>query len=169
MKTLFSLTITCLLCFVLVKASYGQSDENRTKIQMTIKYEGKNIVTDLNGVSTSLSRVSDELPAIPAVKDSLKNKIPGYTTGNLYLMVDAKKVSDDLLRVFAKKQNKFDGTITIVDNFGKNPPRTIQFKQASLYSYSDQVSAGGYSESYGATSISFSCKELTINDISIEQ
>jgi 6-phosphogluconate dehydrogenase (decarboxylating) len=169
MKNLLSLTTFCLLSLVLVKATYGQSEENRTKIQMTINYGGKNIVTDLNGVSTSISHVSDDTPTVTTANDSVKNKIPEYSQGTLYLMVDAKRISDDLLKVFAGKQNKFDGIITVTDTYGKNPTRTFQFKQATLYTYSDQVSAGAYSENYGASSFSFGCKEISINGIRIEQ
>lgn len=169
MKALFALAVTFMLTVTSVKITYGQAEETRTKIQMTVTYGGKNIVTDLNGVSTSLSRSYDEAPITAAAKDSLKNKVPGYYPGALYLTVDAKKVSDELLKVFAKKQNRFDGTITIVDTYGKNPTRTIKFKKASLYSYSDQSSAGSYSETYGTSAISFSCQEISINGVVIEQ
>jgi len=146
----------------------AQSDENRTKLQMTVSFNGKSIVTDLNGVSTSLSRVYDET-ALKAAKDSLKNQLPAAYLKSFYFTIDAKKISDDLLRVFAGRKNKFDGTITIVDTFGKTPTRTIKFKEASLYSYSDQISASSYNETYGSASISISCQEVSINGIVIEQ
>ncbi|WP_374950169.1 type VI secretion system tube protein TssD [Mucilaginibacter sp.] len=164
----FAFTLALFLIFFLKIAS-AQSDENRTKIQMTVTFGGKSIVTDLNGVSTSLSRTYEEMPAVKGVKDSVKYKAPGYGLSAFYLTLDAKKIGEDLLRVFAKKQNKFDGTITVIDTYGKYPTRTIKFKQASLYSYSDQLSAGSYSESYGSAAISISCQEVSINGIVIEQ
>ncbi|WP_345949271.1 type VI secretion system tube protein TssD [Mucilaginibacter sp. PAMB04274] len=116
-----------------------------------------------------MSRSYDETPVTAAAKDTLKNRSLAYYPGALYLTVDAKKVSDEMLKVFAKKQNRFDGLITIVDTYGKNPTRTIKFKKASLYSYSDQLSAGSYSETYGTAAISFSCQEVSINGVIIEQ
>lgn len=165
---IFAFTLSLFLLFSLTSA-FAQSEDNRTKIQMTVTFGGKSVVTDLNGVSTSLSRNYEETPVIKAAKDSVKNKMPGYYLGGFYLTLDAKNISDDLLRVFARKQNRFDGTITMVDTYGKNPTRTIKFKQASLYSYSDQLSAGPYSETYGTAAISISCKEVSINGIVIEQ
>ena len=168
MKKIFVFTLSLLSLF-LVSNSYGQSDENRIKIQMTVIFNGKNIVTDLNGISTSLARAYDEAVDVKAVKDSSLTKSIGYNPSGVYLTMDAKKISDELLTVFAKKQNRFDGTITIVDTYGKNPTRTIKFKQASLYSYTDQVSAGGYGETYGSAAISISCKEVSVNGVTIEQ
>ena len=169
MKNLFAFSFTFFLLSIIFRPTYAQSDENRTKMQLTVNFGGKSIVTDLNAVSTSLSRGYDEGLSDPTVKDSVKNKIPWYSSGTFYLTIDVKKVSDELLTVFAKKQNRFDGAITIVDTYGKNPTRTIKFKQASIYSYSDQFSAGSYSENYGTSAISISCKEVFINGIKIEQ
>ncbi|WP_345953975.1 type VI secretion system tube protein TssD [Mucilaginibacter sp. PAMB04168] len=167
MKTIFAFTSSLLLLFFATHTR-AQTEEGRTQIQMTIVVAGKNIVTDLNGISTSLSRNYEETPGI-AAKDTSKSKFPGYYSGGFYLTLDAKKISDDLLRVLAKKRNRFDGTITIVDTYGKKPTRTIRFKQASLYSYSDQMSASGYNDTYGAAAISISCQEVSINGIVIEQ
>jgi hypothetical protein len=167
MKTILA-CILSLLLLLYVTPTHAQTEENRTKMQMTVVFAGKNIVTDLNGISTTLSRNYEETPAI-ATKDTAKVKAAGYYPGSFYLTLDAKKISDDLLRVLAKKHNRFDGTITIVDTYGKNPTRTIRFKQASLYSYSDQMSAVAYSDNYGAAAISISCQEVSINGIVIEQ
>ncbi|WP_158827429.1 type VI secretion system tube protein TssD [Mucilaginibacter lacusdianchii] len=169
MKNLFAFTLSLLSFLLFATSTQAQSDENRTKIQLTVVYGDKSIVTDLNTVSTSLSRSNDETPPVAAVKDSVKSKSPLYYPGSLYITMDAKKISDELLNVFSKKQNRFDGTITIVDTYGKNPTRTIKFKQASLYSYADQMSTSSYSDAYGASSISFGCKEISINGITIEQ
>ena len=169
MKKIFAFTFSLIILSSLLAKTFAQSEDNRTKIQMTITFGGKNIVADLNGVSTSLSRSYEDAPVVEAVKDTLKSKTPAYNPGALYLTIDAKKISDELLKVFARKKNRFDGLITIVDTYGKNPTRTIKFKNASLYSYSDQVSAGAYSESYGASAISISCPEVSINGITIEQ
>ncbi|WP_345949272.1 hypothetical protein ABDD95_20715 [Mucilaginibacter sp. PAMB04274] len=46
MKTLFAFALTLFVTVTSAKITYGQSEENRTKIQMTVTYGGKNIVTD---------------------------------------------------------------------------------------------------------------------------
>jgi len=169
MKALPSLAVTILLSITVWQSAYAQSDENRTKMQLTVVYNGKSIVTDLNSVNTSLSRSYDDVAPAAGVKDTAKTKIASLYPGAFYVTVDAKKVSDEMLMAFAKKQSHFDGTITIVDTYGKNPTRTIKFKQACIYSYSNQFSTASYGESYGASAISFSCKEVSINGINIEQ
>jgi len=168
MKNVFILTLS-LLSLVFGTNTYAQSEESRTKIQMTINFKAKIIVTELNGLSFSLARNPDEIPAGKTSKDSLASKTYGYSQSSIYLTLDTKKISDELLSVFAKKQATFDGSITIVDTFGKNLTKTIKFKQASLYSYSDQVSTTAYSETYGAASLSFNAKEISINGITLEQ
>lgn len=167
MKNLVAITFLLLVC--LGKTTYAQTEENRTKIQMTITYGGKSIVTDLNSISTSLSRSADE-PVAESVKDTVKSKAPIYNPGAFYINVDAKRISDDLLRAIAKKQSRFDGVITIVDTYGKIPTRTIKFKKGSLYNLSDQLSSASYSgEAYGSSALSFSAQEISINGIVIEQ
>lgn len=151
MKALLSLAVTILLSITVWQSAYAQSDENRTKMQLTVVFNGRSIVTDLNSVNTSLSRSYDDVAPAAGVKDTSKTKTASLYPGAFYVTVDAKKVSDEMLMAFAKKQSHFDGTITIVDTYGKNPTRTIKFKQASLYSYSDQFSTASYGESYGAS------------------
>ncbi|TDO21290.1 type VI secretion system tube protein TssD [Pedobacter duraquae] len=169
MKKSLALALALILSVSLFNKIYAQSDENRTKLQLTINSGGKTIVTDLNSVSTSLSRSYDEAPVANAVSDTAKNKSAAIYPGGCYLTMDAKKISDDLLKVFSKKQTRFDGTITIVDTYGKNPTRTIKFTNASLYSFGDQFSTNSYNEAYGATSIAIMCKEISINGVVIEQ
>ncbi|AMR33994.1 hypothetical protein A0256_22365 [Mucilaginibacter sp. PAMC 26640] len=168
MKNIFVFALFTLSLFS-ATSTYAQTDENRIKIQLTVPFKGKNIITDLNGITTSLSRTYEDTPAIKSDRDSTLSKIAGYNPAPLYLTMDAKKINEELLSVFAKKQNKFDGTITIVDTYGKNPTRIIKFKQASLYSYTDNVAAGGYGETYGSAAISISCQEVSVNGIIIEQ
>jgi len=169
MKKSIALALALFLTFSLVNKTYAQSDENRTKLQLTINYGGKTIVTDLNSVSTSLTRGYDDAPVTAAAADTAKNKVAAVYPGGCYLTIDAKKISDDLLKVFAKKQTRFDGTITILDTYGKNPTRTIKFTKASLYNFGDQFSTNSYNEAYGSTSISIMCKEVSINGVVIEQ
>ncbi len=165
-----ALISTFVLSIFIAHTGYAQSEESRTKIQLTVNFGGKTIVTDVNSVSTSISRMTyDE--ALPTVtgKDTVKTKPSQYNPNAFYLSIDAKKISDEMLNVFAKKQNRFDGMITIVDTYGKNPTRTIKFKQGTLYSYSDQLSGSSYSDGYGSSIFSIGCKEVSINGIVFEQ
>ena len=169
MKNTFAFAALLSLFTLLGTKTYAQNEESRTKIQMTIVSGGKSITVDLNSVSTSLSRSYDELPTVES-KDTVKNKNNAAYPGAFYLTVDAKRISDDLLRVFAKKKDRFDGTVTITDTYGKIPTRTIRFKKASLYNYSDQMSTASYgSDSYGSSALSFGCEEVAVNGIVIEQ
>lgn len=171
MRKLLALILTLTLSVCLGKTTYAQSDESRTKIQLAIMFKGKSIITDLNSVATSLSRYYDTSPMSAAAKDTTKKQLQtaSATQGQYYINMDAKSISDELLKVLAGKQNRFDGTITITDAYGKKPTRTIAFKQAALYSYSDQYSTMSYTDSYASTAISFDCKELSINGIALER
>ena len=170
MKASFIFSIAAFFMLNAVQHSaFAQGEEERIKVKLSLNFGGKVIVSDLTSVSTSLTRSYDEQPSDNLVKDSTKSSVAMSTPGTFYLSMDAKNMSDDLLKVFAKKQNRFDGTITIVDSYGKNPTRTIKFKQASLYSYSDQMSDTAYRDGYGAYAISLFCREISINGITLEQ
>lgn len=56
MKQTFVLIFVLALSSILSSNGFAQQSDNRTKIQLTITFEGKEIVTDLTGVSTSFSR-----------------------------------------------------------------------------------------------------------------
>jgi hypothetical protein len=167
MKNLFAFTFALVAFFSFAQKAHAQNDENRTKLQLTITFGGKIIVSDINGVSTSLVRSTEDASVLKLSKDSLQRSM--VYPDAFYLTVDIRKVSDELLTIFSKKQNLFDGTITIVDTYGKNPTRTIKFKKASLSGYSDQFSGGSYNEAYGSSSISIVSKDVSINGIAIEQ
>lgn len=169
MKNLLAFTLTLLLA-VSFTGTHAQSDD-RTKILLTVMYHGKSIVADVNSVSTTLSRAYNDAPPAAGIKDTskTKNELSLYKDAALYLSLDIKNISDELFQVLAGKKEPFDGTITIIDNYGKKPTRTIKFKQASLYSYNDQFSTASYNDSYGTTAISIICKEASINGITFEQ
>lgn len=42
------------------------------------------------------------------------------------------------------------GAITITGSYGKNPPRQIKFTKVSLESYTDQLIAQSYEDSYSS-------------------
>lgn len=170
MKQLIALTLLFALCFN--QNTKAQTDERRNKIQMVITFGGKTITSDLNSVSTSISRYTDDL--IPQTKttekDSVKNVINATPSQSdvFYLSMEVKRLDPEMLKVIAKKQNRFDGTITITDTYGKNPTKTLKFTSASLYSYSDQFSAVPYGDAFGSCALSINCKGFVIDGVKIE-
>jgi len=171
MKQLFAFTLLFALYFN--QNANAQTDERRNKIEMTITFGGKTIKSELNSVGTSISRFTDDqTPQIKtSSKDSIKNAVnttPISQADVFYLSMEVKKMDPELLKVLAKKQNRFDGIITITDTYGKNPTKTIKFIGASLYSYSDQFSVAPYGDAYGSCSLSINCKGFVIDGITIE-
>lgn len=156
--------------------SSAQTQEARMKIQLSITAQGKQLTTDLNSISTSVSRYYDELQQQPSTtakaSDSVKNSsnLPKttYSPGAFYLNMEIRSMPDELLKVLASKGQTFDGKITITDTYGKTASRTLSFTKASLYSYTDQFASTYYADSYGSASVSFSCKTLSINGIAID-
>ncbi|WP_129714808.1 hypothetical protein [Pedobacter sp. SYP-B3415] len=142
----------------------AQSGEQRIKIQLTIDHGGKKIVANLNSFSSALTRTEAEAPL---KADTAKNKVI-YGSG-IYLNMDLSILNDDLLRVLAKKDAKFNATVTINDTYGKLPGKTILIKNASLYSLSDQHSTSVYGDGYGSTMIAINCDQLIVNGISLER
>lgn len=172
MKKLFAFAVTLIVSAWTTTKIYAQSEEHRNKIQLVVNSGGKAITTELNSLSTSISRYNeDETSAIKLASDTSKTKakLPSSSSPAFYLTLDTKQLDMELLKLFAKKQTRFDGTITITDTYGKNAPKVIKFKQASLYSYSDQFTSASYSDSYGSAVISITCKEIAFNGVNIEQ
>jgi hypothetical protein len=158
---------------IFIQKAKAQSEERRNTIQMTITFGGKTIITDLNTVSTSISRYNDEeLPDVKsAAQDTGKPNIaPTGQSSSFSLGMEVRRINSELLKVLAKRQNHFDGTITITDTYGKNPTKIIKFRSAGLSNYSDQYSAVTYTaDAYANCSLSINCKELSIDGVSIEQ
>ncbi|OOQ59856.1 hypothetical protein BC343_04330 [Mucilaginibacter pedocola] len=146
---------------------------------MTVMDGGKPIVTELTSVNLTISRYEDDEEHAPADaktakagKDSAKVKLPGTPrprNGNAYIGAEAKNLSPEMLKILARNKAKFDGSITITDPTSRKVVKTLKFKQGSLYSYSDQFSAVGYSDSYGSAVLSINCKELAIDGVNFEQ
>ena len=159
------LILPLLLCNTL--SLTAQTDE-RNKIQMVVSYEGKTFTTELTNVSMGITRYKDytDPAATTATPSAAKEK--SILQGAYYLTLNVKKVSNDLLKLFSKKQTIFSGTITITDSYGKNPPREIKFSNASLESYSDQFSTQSYDDAYSSAAVSLSAKGLTVNGVVLE-
>ncbi len=171
MRKLTALSLSFLLLISFTETIKAQTEDNRNKLQMTISYGGKTIISDLSTVSTALSRYSNYTD-VKTAKDTAKANVKSAADkqhGVIYLSLGVKKVNPDLLTLFAKGQTRFDGLITVTDTFGKNPPIIIKFSQAALESYSDSFSTASYNESYSTSTVSFSCTTLTINGVILEQ
>lgn len=165
------LLLTASLMLFSIAGAHAQSQNDRIRIQMTVTQSGKKIVSDLNNLSMSLTRPVDDYTATaPKTSDTSKKDYGVKTYGSgAYLNLEIKTLSNELLTLFSKKSNVFDGTVTITDSYGKIPERVISFKKARLYSLSDQYSGTYYSDTYGSSMVAFYCDELAINGITIEQ
>ena len=166
MKNIFKLSVFLVLLLSTLTVA-AQTDE-RNKIQMVVSYEGKTITADLTNVGMGITRYKDYAEPAAAATTTAAVKDKSVLQGAYYLTIGVKKVSNDLLKLFSKKQTVFSGTITITDSYGKNPPREIKFTNASLESYSDQFSTQSYDDAYSSAAISLSAKGLTINGVVLE-
>ena len=164
MKKLFKFSGLLLLLFISLSLK-AQSDE-RNKILMVVSYEGKTITTELTNVSLGITRYKDYADATTDASAATKEK--SIAQGGYYLTMSVKKVSNELLKLFSKKQTVFSGSITITDSYGKNPTREIKFSNASLESYNDQFSTQSYDDAYSTAAVSLSAKGLSINGIALE-
>ncbi|MDO7743343.1 MAG: hypothetical protein MUP99_06200, partial [Pedobacter sp.] len=73
MKNLFLFTLSLISLTFLASQTFAQSEESRNKIQMIITHEGKSITADLNSLSTSISRTSEEdMAEVKTAADSTK-------------------------------------------------------------------------------------------------
>lgn len=162
-RTLF-LSLLLISCTTLLQA---QADETRNKLEMSITYNGKTVVTELLSVSPSFSRYADYNEA-PAKDSAVKQTPPPEKKNPFYLSMMVRKMKPELLGILAKRTNLFTGTITVTDTYGKNPPVIIKFTGASLDTYSDQFSGNSYADSYSGASVSINCKTMNMNGIEIE-
>ncbi len=149
-KKILSLLLIC-FCF-LTQISFGQIDEKRTKIEISVKDGNKMLTVPLRSATISFTKGANY-------------KDPEDKTDNrsYYLNIDMEKQDINLLRAVAGSKSGLDGQITMVDTYGKTPTRKIEFKAAKLDALSDQLT-GDYSSSY----FSFYCNLLIIDGIKIE-
>jgi len=168
MKNFFKLNIILLL--LCLSTSLAAQIEVRNKIVMTINVNGKNITSDISTVSFGVSRYADySIPPASNDKDVKDKAIAAVNERGAYsLSIMVRKVDDDMLKLFSKKETRFDGTITITDTYGKNPAREIKFKKAALESYQDQFTATYYDDGYASASVMLNCAGLSINGVAFE-
>lgn len=140
-------------CFF-AQISYGQTEEKRTKIEITVKDGNKTITAAVRSATVSFTRNST-LPS--------KDPLDKTDSKNHYLAIDFEKQNIALLNAFAKNKNGIDGELTMTDTYGKTPSRKFEFKGATLDALSDQLN-GDYSSSY----FSLNCRSLIIDGVTIE-
>lgn len=176
MKRIMFSIVTALAFTFIAAHSFAQSEERRNKVEMVVLQGAKAIKTELNSVSTSLTRYTDGAEQhdikLAAGKDTSKTKIPispiGRSGGDFYLTIEAKSISTDMMKILARSNARFEGTITVSEQLSQKPIKVIKFKQASVYSYSDQYTAVTYADAYGSAVLSLNCRELMIDGINIE-
>lgn len=152
---------------------FAQTDETKNKVVMTVIDSGKPIITELNSVNLSVNRYEGDTeepeeaknPGKDTTKVKLANKILKPANGVSYLTMEAKTLSPEMLKVIAKSKATFDGSIVISDAATKKTLKTLKFSRGTLYSYSDQFSAVGYSDSFGSSVLSIYCRELTVDGV----
>jgi len=168
-KFLTSSILIFLLCF---STSLKAQSEERNKIVLTVNFNGKNITAELTNVGFGVSRYADYVtpppPPVPADDKSAAGAKPVAERGAYSLSLIVKKVDTEMLKLFAKKETRFNGTIVITDTYGKNPPREIKFTKGALESYQDQYSSAYYDDGYSAASVMINCSGLTINGVALE-
>ena len=148
------LSITFLLFCFLSQISYGQVEEKRTKIEITVKDGNKTITATVRSATASFTRPSALVPKDPLEKTDPRSH---------YLSIDFEKQNIALLGAFVKNKNGIDGELTIIDTYGQTPSRKFEFKGATLDALSDQLN-GDYSSSY----LSLNCKTLIIDGVTLE-
>lgn len=149
--------------------SFAQADEQRFKIELSISAGGKTAKTLLNSSSISFSRQD-----VYTLADSSKSSVVDQTTNkapqlprDIYLSADANSISTDAMEILAKHKGALSGTIIVTDAYNQSQVKRIQFSNALLSGYSDQISSYGYNGKPGSVAFSFLCKELTVDGISI--
>ncbi|MDR7212413.1 hypothetical protein [Flavobacterium piscis] len=140
-------------CF-LTQINYGQIEEKRTKIEITVKDGNKTITVPVRSATVSFTRPSTLVSKDPIEKTDPKSH---------YLSIDFEKQNIALLGAFVKHKNGIDGELTIIDTYGQTPSRKFEFKTATLDALSDQLN-GDYSSSY----FSLNCKTLIIDGVTLE-
>jgi hypothetical protein len=149
--------LICVIIFTsltLVSASAQQSDNQRMKIEMTVRDGTNSIVSNLSNFSVSFSRPSTDT-TVKAVAN-----VDDYKP--CYLVISFDRLDIPLLKVFTQTKGKLDGEIIVTDSYGKFPPRKIEVKSLVMDGMNDQLT-GEYSAAY----MNLSCKELVIDGVKL--
>ncbi|WP_037500434.1 hypothetical protein, partial [Sphingobacterium deserti] len=155
------LSLLVLFFFAFVQKTYAQVDEQRFKIELSIQAGNKTAKTLLNSSSISFSR-QEAYAGVDSAKTQAAsagtNTIPQIPR-EIYLSADAASVSKEAMELLAQHKGTLKGSIIVTDAYNQSQVKTIQFSEALLSGYSDQVSSYGYNGKPGSVAFSFVCKE----------
>ena len=164
--------VLSLLAFFFVaftQNTYAQVDEQRFKIELSIQAGNKTAKTLLNSSSISFSR-QEAYTGVDSTKSQAAsvgtNTVPQIPR-EIYLSADAPSVSKEAMEIFGQHKGKLKGTIIVTDAYNQSQVKTIQFSDALLSGYSDQVSSYGYNGKPGSVAFSFICKELVVDGVKL--
>ena len=142
-------------CF-LTGMSYGQQEDKRVKIEITVKDGNKTIVAPVRSATFSFTTSTNNSTA----SDGSEKK---EQTKSYYFSIDFEKQNIELLKAFMANKNGLDGAITVEDSYGKIPSRKLEFTKANIDSLSDQTTAD-YTSAY----MSIVCATLIIDGVKVQ-
>jgi hypothetical protein len=136
--------------------SYGQLEEKRVKIEITVKDGSKTTTALVRSATVSFSKSAAASVAADSADKKSESKY-------YYFSLDLEKQDIALLKAFMKNKDGIDGQITMVDVYGKLPARKLEFTKAKLDALSDQLTAD-YNSSY----MSIVCASMIIDGVNLE-
>lgn len=142
-------------CF-LTGMSYGQQEDKRVKIEITVKEGNKTIVALVRSATFSFTTSTNNVTTTDGTEKKEQTK-------NYYFSIDFEKQNIELLKAFMTNKNGLDGYITMVDSYGKMPSRKLEFTKANIDSLSDQTTAD-YTSAY----MSIVCATLIIDGVKVQ-
>lgn len=130
-----------LFVFFMSNLPIFSQEESRYELSLNTEYSGVKGKMKVSNISYSLSNyVYSGVEATPEVKPEL-----AYITVTVLDIINK-----DFLKFFEVHKRKMNGFIEIKDNFGKNPNRKIEFKNASII-LSENIAVYGSANSSSIT------------------
>nr|WP_294784285.1 hypothetical protein [uncultured Flavobacterium sp.] len=143
-------TITLFTCLFFSVVTFGQKDDKRITIEISLKDGNKIIKAPVRSITFSFTK-------------SVVNAETNEGKNNYYFSLDFEKQDIALLTALMKNKAGIDGQITMTDSYGKMPARKFDFTKGRIDSMSEQLTAD-YSSSY----MSMICDTLIIDDVKID-
>ncbi|AWK06167.1 hypothetical protein HYN56_18820 [Flavobacterium crocinum] len=143
-------TIVTFACLFFSVLTFGQQEEKRIKIEISLKDGNKVVEGAVRSATFSFTK---------SVINSETNEIKN----NYYFSLDFEKQDIALLTAFMKNKAGIDGQITMTDTYGKQPTRKFDFTKGRIDSLSDQITAD-----YNSAYMSLICDTLVIDGVKID-
>ncbi|WP_437917971.1 hypothetical protein [Sphingobacterium sp. LRF_L2] len=157
--------LLALLGTVFVESKAQGTDEQRFKVELKLVASNKEVLIKLNSASISFARYPSVLAA---AADTAKTKITDDGSKTIYINLDGANIGKEALSVLTKRNASLKGIITVTDSYSKSIVKTMEFNDATLVNFSDQVSSYSYTSLPGNMGFSLSSKSITIDGIVIE-